>query len=386
MENATIVINTGSGTTKIGFAGDDTPRSMFPTIIGTGMDPKESYVGHEAQSKRDTLALFYPMERGKVTEWSEMIKIFRQTYYDELHITPNEHPVLLTDNPATPCYDRELLSYIMFETYNIPAMYIAPSTSLSLYAAGKTTGCVVDSGDGVTRAICIYNGYSLPHTLKRLYTAGCDVSDYLAKILAERNSFYTTDDRAIAREIKEKYGYVALDYEKEINTIPSDLNKSYELPDGQIITIGNERFRAPEALFKPYFLGNERFRVSEAPSNPIFGEIVFDGIHEATNNSIVTCDTDIRDELYSNIILSGGTTMIPGFAERMQKEISALAPSSTKPCVIAPPNRNYSAWVGGSILASSSNFQNLCVTKQEFDEHGSSIVNRMYYGSLPDRE
>nr|GMD86076.1 putative actin family [Ipomoea batatas] len=235
-----LVCDNGTGMVKAGFAGDDAPRAVFPSIVGrprhtgvmVGMGQKDAYVGDEAQSKR---------------------------------------------------------------------------------------GIVLDSGDGVS------------HTVPMM------------KILTERGySFTTSAEREIVRDMKEKLAYIALDYEQELETskTSSAIEKSYELPDGQVITIGAERFRCPEVLFQPSIIGMEAA-----------------GIHETTYNSIMKCDVDIRKDLYGNIVLSGGTTMFPGIADRMSKEITALAPSSMKIKVVAPPERKYSVWIGGSILASLSTFQ-----------------------------
>ncbi|QRW15683.1 actin [Rhizoctonia solani] len=306
-EVAALVIDNGSGMCKAGFAGDDAPRAVFPSIVGrprhqgvmVGMGQKDSYVGDEAQSKRGILTL----KSGTLP--------FRRS-----------------------CSVR----------------------------VGRTTGIVLDSGDGVTHTVPIYEGFALPHAILRLDLAGRDLTDYLIKILMERGyPFTTTAEREIVRDIKEKLCYVALDFDNEMQTAAqsSALEKSYELPDGQVITIGNERFRAPEALFQPSFLGQESA-----------------GIHETTYNSIFKCDLDIRRDLYGNVVLSGGTTMYPGIADRMQKELTSLSPSSMKVKIVAPPERKYSVWIGGSILASLSTFQNLWCSKQEYDESGPGIVHR----------
>eukprot|EP01057_Protomagalhaensia_wolfi_P005670 Protomagalhaensia_wolfi_Nauph_80__5669@NODE_662_length_2155_cov_1275_181947_g492_i0_p1_GENE_NODE_662_length_2155_cov_1275_181947_g492_i0NODE_662_length_2155_cov_1275_181947_g492_i0_p1_ORF_typecomplete_len378_score57_88Actin/PF00022_19/1_4e135MreB_Mbl/PF06723_13/7_5e08Actin_micro/PF17003_5/0_18_NODE_662_length_2155_cov_1275_181947_g492_i08651998 len=365
-----IVIDNGSGMVKAGVAGEDAPSNVFPSIIGrpkhagimVGMEKKDCYVGDEAQAKRGILQLTYPIAHGIITNWDDMEKIWHHTFYNELRLSPEEHPVLLTEAPLNPKSNREKMVQVQFEQFSVPCCYVAIQAVLSLYASGRTTGIVMDSGDGVSHTVPIYEGFALPHAVLRLDLAGRDLTENLQKLLHLRGHAFTTSaEKEIVRDIKEKLCYIALDYDEELKRADEsdEVDKTYELPDGNIISVGRERFQCPEALFQPTFVGKEA-----------------QGIHHTTFQSIMKCDVDIRKELYSNVVLSGGTTMFEGIGERMTKELTELAPSTMQIKVIAPPERKFSVWIGGSILSSLSTFQSMWITRDEYDESGPSIVHR----------
>ncbi|TVU04269.1 hypothetical protein EJB05_50154, partial [Eragrostis curvula] len=364
-----IVIDNGSHMVKAGFAGQKSPKAVFWSIVGHPRSSfklqKEAYVGDDVHANRGLLTLNYPVEEGVVMNWGDMEKIWHHTFYNILHVVPEERPVLLTEAPLNPKANRLKMTAVMFETFNIPAMFVGIQAVLALYSSGRTTGIVIESGDGVSQVVPIYEGYPIPHATRRSnLTTGCELTHRLMKLLDERGKFELSSysKREIVMDIKEKLAYVALHYKEELDKAKcsSSMDESYELPDGQVITIlGEDRIRCPEVLFDPRSVDMEGI-----------------GIHEATHESIMKCDMDIRKELYGNIVLSGGSTMFEGFADRLSNEITALAPTSMEIQVVAPSERKYSVWLGGSILASLDTFQQMWISKEEYEESGPSVVYR----------
>jgi len=368
-EQNAVVIDNGSGMMKAGYAAEDAPQVYFSSVVGrpkygsmVGSEVKDHYIGKDAIAKRGVLSLSYPVANGVVDNWDDMTKIWEHTYYNELRCEPTERPVHLTEAPKNPTKNREKMTEIFFDTFQVPAFYVSVQAVLSLYASGRTTGLVYDSGDGVTHTVPVFDGFSLKHAVKRMNLAGRELTTYFGDILNESGISLTSSAEAdIVKDMKEKKCYVALDYEEEMNAFANDKSKetSYELPDGTTVAFGNQQIRCPEVLFKPNMIGKD-----------------FPGVDKAVYNTIQACDIDVRRELYENMLLSGGSTMFPGLNDRLVKEVKALANASVQVKCVAPAERKFSVWIGGSTLSTLATFQTMWVTKGEYEEVGVNIVHR----------
>jgi actin-related protein len=372
LEKPTVIIDNGSGHVKAGLATDEAPSAVFPAIVGRpkhetmmhGADKKDYFMGEEALAKKGVLSISYPLEHGIVKDWSDMEKVWHYTFFDALRVNPEEHAVVVSEAPFNPKKNRERMVEMLFEKFSVPATYIVIQAVMSLYSYGRTTGCVVDSGDGVTHVVPVYEGYALPHAIQRLDLAGRDLSEYMVKILCDVGyNMTSSSEKELVRDMKETSCYIVEDdFDEELRKCkesPTDFTKVYELPDGQKIDLTSERFRVPEVLFDPMICGRE-----------------LKGIHQATYDCIQSCDIDVRRDLFKNIVLSGGTTMFPGIQARLTKEIQALAPQKIDVKVTANPARRYIVWMGASIVAQLSSFQKMLIWKSEYDELGPSIVHK----------
>ncbi|XP_078588989.1 uncharacterized protein LOC144869507 isoform X2 [Branchiostoma floridae x Branchiostoma japonicum] len=366
-----VVLDNGTGLCKAGFSTDDMPRAVFPAMVGRPHYKdvmsgryQDSYVGDAAQNMRGVLVLKYPVEHGIVTDWDDMEKIWEHALVNQLRVEPENHPLFLTEAAMNPHRNRERMMQIVFENFHVPFFYVAVQAVLSLYATGRTTGVVFDSGDGVSHTVPIYEGYSLPHAVHRLNLAGRDLTSYLMRILKERgHSFVTSAEHEIVRDMKERLCYVAGDFRTETEKAETspDCEQVYVLPDGHSVVLSSERFRCGEVLFDPSLLGKEH-----------------GGIQYAVHDSVMRCDMDLRRELFSNVVLSGGNTLLQGLPERLEKELSSIVPSSLARSVrvVQPQDRKYLVWKGGAVLASMDQFRQAWISQQDYDEIGPAVVHR----------
>ena len=369
-----VVIDNGTGYMKGGFSGENTPRSVFPTLVGIPNKGKlltdekvPRLIGQEALEKMGMSDVKYPIEKGIIKDWDDMELIWHHMLYDELRIAPEDHNMILTDIPSNAPENREKIVQRMFEKLNVPGLYISMTSVLAIYDAGRTSGMAVDSGQEITNFVPVYEGFAFPNAISKTEIGGKKLTKYLKQLLTDKKYNINTDAKELKiNEIKEKYCRVSYDFENEIREAGEggNLEEKVKLPDGEEITLETERLKCPESLFRPNFL-------------PL-AEPNTKGLHDECCASIQQIDVEIRKDLYSNIILAGGNTMFEGLPERLTKEIQKLTPSaaSNKVKVIALPERKYATWIGASILSSLSNFQCMWITRAEYKETGESIVHK----------
>lgn len=381
-----VVCDNGTGFVKCGFAGSNFPHSIFPSMIGRpvlraeekieNVQLKDIMVGDEAAKLRSMLQISYPLDNGIVRNWEDMGYVWDYTFFEKLKVNPRESKIMLTEAPMNPQANRRKMVETMFEKYGFQAAYVGVQAVLVLYAQGLLTGVVVDSGDGVTHIVPVYEGFSLPHLTRRLDVAGRDVTRYLIKLLLLRGyAFNRTADFETVRQIKEKLCYVGydIDLEKRLANDTTVLVEPYTLPDGRVIRVGGERFEAPEVLFEPHLLDVDGGGMADQ---------LFDCINKA--------DVDTRPEFYNHIVLSGGSTMYPGLPSRLEKDIRRLylqkvlkgdkSKLAKFKCRIEdPPRRKHMVFLGGAVLAQiMKDKEEFWMTKREWEEVGDQVLKKCF--------
>ena len=362
---STVVIDVGSGLVKAGFGGEDGPRSIFNTIVGTpkqvglmvGMELKERYVGDDAISKYEIMNFSYPIQRGEVTDWDKFENLMHFLLYSEMKVVPEEVSILITESPRTSRENREKLTEILFETFNVKRLHIANSSMLGLFSYGKTSGLIVDSGFNITSTVPIYEGYPLSHASIRINIGGEDLSKNLLSMIQNNldENYIDIKGRILADDIKEKLGYLLLN--KDDDDDVKDV--TYELPDGKKIELSKELYKANEILFSPNE-ENEKEKGLLSIKNMVI-------------DSINKCDNEIKNDIKENICLTGGTTLLKNFPEKLKNELSESSEGANFN-LSAEQERLFSTWIGGSIVSSLDNFQFMWVNKKEYTDNGKNLL------------
>lgn len=427
-EVSAIVIDLGSHTCKAGYAGEDAPKAVFPSAVGSvdqmevdnpdnpednsgsASDSKSKgkrklYVGSQALGfRRDHMEVISPIKDGMVLDWDIVENIWDHAFRECLLIDPKEHPMLLAERCSNTQQQREKSAEIMFEKYQVPALFLAKNAVLTSFASGRATSLVVDSGGGLTTVAPVHDGYVLQKAVATSPIGGEILTDCLIKSLEQKGitikprysfkrkeirpgEFQTVDldfpdttdsyklycQRAIASDIKECVSR-APDTPYDDSSYSNIPTTSYELPDGQTIEVGADRFKIPDIIFNPSL-------VQTIPGMESFAETAASlrGLPQMVIESINKCDVDIRRELFSSILLAGGTASMQQLKERLEKDLLEESPQAARVKVLASGNateRRFSVWIGGSILASLGSFQQMWFSKSEYEEHGTSYVQR----------
>ncbi|KAL4449973.1 hypothetical protein ABPG74_015092 [Tetrahymena malaccensis] len=383
-----IVCDSGTGYIKIGYAGDNFPKHSIPAMIGRPMlrfnqkiddvELKEIMIGDEAAPYQAMLELTKPVEEGTVKNWQDMELLWDYSF-KKLGAETKGNTVLMTEPVLNPAQNRKKMAEVLFEQFNFGRMQIGIQALLSLYCEGLTTGMLLDSGDGVTHCIPVYENFILPHLVRRMNIAGRHMTEYLIKLLFRRGyAFNSTADFELVRDIKERLCYVSGDLvvDRKLANETTCLEKEYQLPDKSFIKLGRERFEAAELIFNPAFDGH-----------------AFNGVSHLVYDAIQACDVDLRKDMYQNILISGGTTMFPGFPTRLQNDVIRLYKTNIlkdrsykeakiKIKVIDPPMRKYNVFIGGGVLAKNmQNIDKYWVSKQDYEELGKERVITKFQSS-----
>lgn len=415
-EVGAVVFDLGSHTTRVGYAGEDSPKGEISTTIGviteqdetmdtdsTTLTPSSRRYHFDPQhvfpiSNKDMAT---PLKDGMIEEWDLFEKLLNHIYKDHIRDKSEAHPVLMSEAPWNVKEKRETLTELMFEKYNIPAFFLCKNAVLSAFANGRSTGLILDSGATHTSAIPVHDGFVLQKGIVRSPVAGDVLTGQCTELLAEWGvelipSYAIKSKEEVEEEEAPVYTLRNLpelthsyknymnkmlmqDFQKcvlqvsdspfirsELETVPSIL---YEFPNGYSRQIGVERFRISECLFDTSHINNIKG----------FENTTLLGAPHVINTSIGMCDIDIRPGLYNSVIVVGGTTLINGFVDRLNRELLQKTPNNMRLKLVSnnqSSERRFSSWIGGSILGSLGSFQQMWVSKQEYDESGKSIIDK----------
>mmetsp|Transcript_56693 Transcript_56693/g.64972 ORF Transcript_56693/g.64972 Transcript_56693/m.64972 type:complete len:422 (+) Transcript_56693:32-1297(+) len=409
------VIDIGNGSCRAGSSGEDTPKYILPSVVGV-LENKNSELSmdieseqtknrrtlfageHQIKFRRDNMEIVESIRNGQYLNFELIEKLINDVYYENLQILPSKYPLLMSE-PSIPIKEqRQKMIELAFEKFATPAYYVCKSAVLSCFASGRSTSLILDSGASHTIAVPVNDGYALQKSTISIELGGNHLTQKVLKAI-EEDCKTAVVPRSLLNVKSDEEGTKKVEYVDYPNTTKSYLNYmkldiardaketlcrlvdvkqegvkaeklEYELPDGKTIDLGDSRYTLGEMFFNPV-MARQDFKDLDLTN--------FKGLHHMVMESINKCDIDVRKELLSNIILTGGNSLLNGLYENLQKKIFDIAPQNAKVKITASPlsaERKFSTWIGGSILSSLGSFQNMWISKAEYDEIGSYVVEK----------
>ena len=362
MKGLAVVLDKGGDTFLAGYADGDFPEEVFPSVTArNGTTPsvrakgRSNKVGDDVAEVMGLLKSKRPIQRGIVTDWEAMEDLYEYTFSTRMKISLAEHPILLSEKPLNPKQDRTNHTELLFETFGACAIQFGIETTLAVYGANNGSVLIVSCGEGASCVQPYEYFFTSKRATRRYNIGGQDTTESLRELLSERGVYLSAQQADIAKQMKEKHCFVAQDYEQSLTqaTQTPELHETYQLPDGQEVTIGSERFRCMEGLFQPSLLGMD-----------------MPGLAEMVSESLSVCDVHLRAELLRNIVLCGGPTKAPGFSKRLREEIQKAFPLLEVKMHGIIHGNCYHPWNGGSMLAGFDSFQPMWFSKEEYGESG----------------
>jgi actin-related protein len=316
------------------------------------------YIGDEAESKRPLLIVKHPIEWGLVTNWDLMEKIWNHTFSRCLCIEPSEHPVAMVESACTPKINTEKTVQIMFESFNVPALFIGGHSSMSMVSSGRSslTGMVLDFGEGSMHSVPLYEGYTLRNALARSYLNGPMLQTHLSSLM----NFTTYQEYRTMRQVMSNgLCFVSQDYEADMAKPDELFQRSFKPFGMEEISISKARFQCMEPIFQPNLINLE-----------------FPSLPEEINRIISRIDVELRPQMWRQILITGGISRTPGLATRMKMELEKLTQEKVE--VFTHPHGGNAAWMGLKECSELPNFSDLCIPKEWYDEEGPALAHRFF--------
>eukprot|EP00048_Salpingoeca_helianthica_P017647 m.238366 g.238366 ORF g.238366 m.238366 type:complete len:430 (+) comp21743_c0_seq1:111-1400(+) len=417
-EVGAVVLDIGTHTTKAGYAGEDTPKGVFSSTVGVrggaaenAMETDASAPAGAAAAKpiysvgvqhfstpRPEMQMKKPLKDGLIDDWDVYEQLIVHSYKSVLRCESNERPIMMAEASWNTKESREKLMEILFEKFHVPAMYLCKNAVLTSFSAGRSTALVLDVGASGVSAVPVYDGLVLGRGIRRNTLGGDYLTDQYRQLLegpmqtpivphyliarkypAGEGQSPRFDPRTPAPTVTPSYHdfmcqEVVRDFQISVarvsdtpyseQTLSGIPTTHYEFPNGFNANFGLERYRVPEALFDPK---------TYSPTPTLAGHV------SLIADSVRSCDVDAQQTLWSSIVVGGASTLLAGYVERLTNDLVRVAPQGNKFKVLASQasqERMFSAWIGGSMLASLGSFQQLWLSRQEYDEGGRAALEK----------